>query len=278
MKRLLKSALWALLVLALSLPSFAADTLQVMQGGKILPQYLGINATGSIAWNNSTGALTYSAESGRLRRITVFTTNGTYEKSTWLKFVKGVLVAAGGSGAGAVSTTSGQCSVASAGSGAAYSFFHFNATELDVETVITIPQAVTGGTGANGTNGGAASFGTLVTVPGGKGGIISGASATIAAVNGVAGAVAGVGGYLNFMGESSGFTRAATTAGIVGPMMISNGGDSLFGGAGMGFWGSQGGIGRNPGAGGGGTVNYGAAGALVGGTSAGGICILEEYE
>ena len=272
MKRFLTTIL---AVLLLSTCAWSADTVQVMQGGKILPQYLGINATYPANWNATTGVLSDVSAGGKLRRTTVFTTNATYKKPTWLKFVKGFIMAPGGSGAGAVATNATQCAVGSGGCSGSISFFEFNATQLAAEETITIPQGVSGTSGAAGTTGGTASFGSLVTAPGGVGGLISTAQKWPNA-GGASGGAAGVGGYLNIAGNPSGFTRAVFDA--EGVLSLSNGANSYLGGGGIPGYAANGGGAAAKGAGGGGCGQGQNGAARTGGASGGGIMVLEEYE
>lgn len=276
MKRFLTSIL-ALLLLATCAWSADIPPVQVMEGGKILPQYLGINATDSLNWNSTTGVLKYSAESGRLRQITVFTTNGTYEKPSWLKFVIVKGVAGGGGGGGAAATSNTQAASASGGSAGGYFEKKIDAADLDANTTVTIGLGGSGATAGanNGLLGGTTSFGAHCTATGGGGGFGRSAVANTAAAFGVpnSGGTA-TGGDINIDGPTANPGMVVLTA-----SQFSVGSASVLSGTSNGVTNGNGNPGKNYGGGGGGGHNgANQATARAGGDGAPGIVIVEEYE
>lgn len=127
------------------------------------------------------GQLPVSKEGGRLRNIVYITESGNYEKPAWLKFVRVRGIGGGGQSGGTPST--GETSQGIGGGGASGSYFEkkIDASALAASETVTIGAGGTGAAaGANGSDGGATSFGAHATAPGGRGGYARAAIANTA--------------------------------------------------------------------------------------------------
>lgn len=266
-----------------------------LQGGELIA-----NGDAWVEWNTSIGGGSYillfctgAAEqvapatqsqhamplgqaTGRLLRSTTYS-GGTF---TWnigagTTAIRVRIQAPGGSGAGAPATAAGQVSVGSGGSGGASAEGFYTGGSVPSSATVTVPTGPTGGVGANGTAGSPASFGALISAPGGLGGLIAGPSSPpFFAVAVGSPAVATGGNVLNTTGGPGG----ATSASSVGNFSGGAGGSSPFGPGG-----AAPGIGANGvttsgyGGGGQGSAQNASGAALTGGRAAPAVCIVDEY-
>ncbi|WP_174822354.1 hypothetical protein [Pantoea sp. CCBC3-3-1] len=202
----------------------------------------------------------------------IFTTSGTYTPTPGTKVAEIEIIGAGGGGGGTGATSSSTAAVASGGnSGAAAKKRILN----PVITSVVIGIGGAGGIGDNpGSAGGASSFGTIISAPGGKGGLKVTLTSSSAVVSACAAATEiATGGDINFKSGQGSYGTIA----IVGSGWSGKGGDSIFGPGGGGVYKSDGISAVNPGAGGGGSHDESGGPARIGGKGANGICIIREY-
>ena len=185
--------------------------------------------------------------------VVVFTASGTYTRPSNLVDAIVELVGSGGGGGSNNATTTRS----SGGGAGGYSRRRMNAATIGASQTVTI-----GAGGGSDANGNTTSFGALLSATGGSGGTSSiAAGITYGGAGGT-----GSGGDYNMRGEPGG---NAVTSNF---QSAANGGNSYFGGAGLG--GSIGGAAlANSGSGGG-----GAAGSTGSGGSGGsGVVIITEF-
>lgn len=186
-------------------------------------------------------------------KVTVFTSNGTFNKDAAAKVVEVELVGSGGGGGGGVSAA---FSGGGGGGAGAYASERLLASALGAAETVTIGAA--GTAGAIGTNGGAGnttSFGALLSALGGGAGQTAG--------GGGAGGAQGSSGNINMAGGDG------------APASLS-GATTQFGGlGGASFYGSGGSTGRAGVAKGSG--GSGGSGNGAGGAGAAGFVIVREY-
>ena len=212
---------------------------------------------------------------GRLLAVRIFSSPGavTYTPTPGTGFVRVRMQAGGGAGGGAVVTNGSQVSVGVGGSGGSYGEAVITSGFAGV--TITTGAGGTPVSGGNGGAGGSSSFGSLLTVPGGVGGVfgpaatpspLAGQNPPTTAPTGASAAIRGEGGY-------GGVASSATVA------QGGRGGQSAFGVGGQlsspAFAGNPA---LNRGAGGGSAANVNSAAATFpGGAGGDGITIIEEY-
>lgn len=215
---------------------------------------------------------------GRLIARRVFTANGTYTPTAGTTKVIVTVVGGGGGGGGTFSTSASQNASGSGGGGGAEAIGVFTTGFSGV--TMTIGPAGVSAAGANGTDGGVTSFGTLLTAEGGKGGP-RGLAATSGNTSGSAGGITVTGtAIISKAGQDGG----AGTVYSIGTTLSGKGGDTNYGRGG-----SPGGTGSTAGSGTAGAngKDYGAGGAgaagaisnvaLSGGSGRPGVIIVEEY-
>lgn len=215
---------------------------------------------------------------GSLIRTTIYSTVGT---ATFAKLSAAARIevegsGGGGAGGGAYSTDSVSASVGSGAFSGACGAALFSAADVPATVTITIGAAGVGVTGGIGGNGGATSFGSLLTLPGGQGGTTlttpnprpegGGTPGTPSGANiwGSAGAPGGIG---------VAFKNGVSFGGFGGSTRYGPGGGSIApagGGAGA----PSGGFG----AGGGGAMNPPSVSTMqVGGRGETGFLVIKEY-
>ncbi|WNJ89180.1 hypothetical protein [Bosea sp. 685] len=214
---------------------------------------------------------------GSLLNIQIFKVAGsfTYTPTAGTKWIS--VQGAGAGAAGGGSQNTGGAGVSAGGGGSSGAVGTKVVTAGVVATAVTIGAAGVGSLGSVGGNGGATSFGALLTLPGGVGGNAGALTASIA-VSGavsVSGSPVGADYGSSGGGASPGLNLSSTSA------ISGNGGSSPFGSGGggtgaNGTYGSNGGNAGGNGAGGGGGVGINA-GATLGGPGTPGILIIHEY-
>lgn len=218
-----------------------------------------------------------AARRGTLLNVQVFATPGvfTYTPVAGTRQIEIEICAGGGGGAGARATAVSQTSVGAGGGAGGYS--RGIASTGFAGATVTVGAGGAAGLGAGagaGGNGGASSFGSLLSAAGGGGGGVLGPSgAPLYAVGGSGGA--GAGGFIN-SGGNSGMTHVAYSNNNA---FDGHGGASYFGAGGYrGGTGGNGSAGAAPGSGGGGSVvAENTAVARNGGAGAPGIVIIREF-
>lgn len=208
---------------------------------------------------------------------TVITSTGTYTPPANLVYALVEIAGGGGGGGGAINASSSQIALAGGGGGGGYSRRLLTAADIGASQTVTIGAGGTAGanTGANGGNGGASSFGALLSANGGQGGIGQSSSATSSITNGGPGGTASSGdvnipGQYGFGSFGVGIQGQAGAGGssqlsAITPTNAVN--DNAIAGS----------AGANYGGGGGGAGSSNAHGAVIGGVGAPGICIILEY-
>ncbi len=209
------------------------------------------NAAWITLWNLSTAPIaTVSTQ--------VFTTSGTYTAPAGLAYAHVRLVGGGGGGGGRY-TTSGPYTGAGGGAGG-YAEGLFTAAQIGASQSVTVPTAAgAGGDNVNGSDGGTASFGALLSATGGKGGVSGG--------TGGAGGF-GSGGDFSTYGNPGQRSVLVSTANLGGP-----GGGSLLGGGGNGGFNVTAATPAGYGGGGGGASN-----SAAGSNGSVGIIIITEFK
>jgi hypothetical protein len=225
------------------------------------------------------GNLTFKRNSVGLQRLLVFSTPGntTFTKASFPGLTRlRVRAVGGGGGASGAAADAGEGVARTGGGGGAYSESVLDATAIGASETITVGAGGAGGTGnVAGVDGGASSFGGLVTAPGGRGSTPTMASGTAQAiVPGGNQANAGTGQIALPGGNGGAALRISGTFVLPG-----HGGDA---GGGMGAGGAVNGNNLNGvdgsvyGGGGGGASS--ASGTVrIGGDGANGVVLVELY-
>ncbi|CAB5279527.1 putative exported phage protein [Burkholderia multivorans] len=226
------------------------------------------------AATQSQHAVPLGQATGRLLNIQVFQNAGTstYTPTPGTTAVYVRVQGGGGSGGGAPATGASQISIGSGGQAGAYAESWI--TSGFSGAAVTVGAGGAGIAGFGGNNGGASSFGSFVTAPGGGAGSSAGPTA-VPFATGVSGSSIATGGnVLNSTGAPGSPTVAiSTSVGIPGP-----GASSVFGGGGgSASVGSAGQSAGSFGAGGGGCMQTPSGAALAGGNGKPGIVIVYEY-
>lgn len=214
------------------------------------------------------------AGGGRLKSFQVFETVGS---STWTKpaGIRNVLAYAVGGGGGGGGATGAASNTAVGGGGGAGSVAValLDVTGTSSETVTVGNGGAGGAAGSGGSTGGASSFGAFLSAGGGTGGTGHTAGTAAAFVLGGAGGTA-TGGNINLTGAPG--LHATRTSGTVA--ISGNGAASHFGGGGQGRTASAVGLnGTAHGSGASGAATNSAT-ARAGGTGAGGLVWVWEFE
>lgn len=212
--------------------------------------------------------------------IQTFTSTGTYTPTSGMKYCIIEVVGGGGGGGGTTTTIAGQVSCAGGGGGGGYARKVVSATTVGLNQAVTIGAAGTAGAagGGNGGSGGTTSVGSLCVASGGSGGF--GGPAVAQNFASTFGGSPGIGttGDLLTRGQYGG-------NGVAGLTFASNGGfggDSYFGGGGLGATTSGGPVAGDPGSNHGGGGGAGATGSggqtqAAGAAGAKGVVIITEY-
>jgi len=254
----------------------------------VLAQFISDSASVDVLDNGTPATILANLKSsmtaltpGRLLNVQVFTSSGTYTKTTGTKKVRVKALGGGGAGGGTEVTSSSQIAAAWGGNSGAYA----ESTMIDVSAIasvaVTIGSAGAPVSGAAGGAGGQSTFGTYLIAPGGAGGFIGQAGAGISA---------GVDMDAGSVPSGSGLAFGTPASAGVGPLSLSatvgqstlksgRGADSKLGVGGGGIRESN--VAKSAfgyGAGGGGSaVGPSASVTTAGGNGTSGIIIVEEY-
>lgn len=218
------------------------------------------------------------APAGGLRQIIYYTSSGTFEKASypWLRAIRVRVQAGGGGGAGTQATGGSQVQASGAGGGGAYAE-SFITNIAGLPSSIAVTRGAGGGSAANtaGSNGGASSFGSLVSANGGFGGAVMDNLTINDSRGGVPPQTVGVGDLI-IPGRGAEPNR---NGGKVGVQSQIKGGDSFLGAGGQSrvSFSDPGQPGALYGGGGSGAANGEFASARSGGAGANGIVIVELY-
>lgn len=156
---------------------------------------------------------------GRLLNMQIFTSSGTYTPSLGTGSVLVEVQGAGGAGSGVPATSGSQTAIGSGGGSGAYAMKRLFSGFAGV--TVTVGAGGSSPVSGTGNNGGASSFGGLVSALGGAGGVfgISSASTYVAAPG--AGGASGISGDLNLPGTPGGFGLTANSVGVVPAQALS---------------------------------------------------------
>jgi hypothetical protein len=198
---------------------------------------------------NGSGTLSFAAV-GASVDYQEFTSSGTFTKASGVNYIYVEAIGAGGSGASGNYSGDG----AQGGGGGAFVSGLFRASEVGATETVTIGAGGTSVTAGSGNNGGATSFGSLLTAKGGLGGLKNN--------------VSGRGTPYRIGGDTSGFTIDNTSMAVapsyagLGGLASYKGGDTIYGGGGGGGAKTTSNVGGSSVFGGsGGTSGIGAAGS-----------------
>lgn len=261
-----------------------ASTLNVNGLGDVAIQQRGAALTGAELIGGTIAEFVYdgtafeylSAARGRLLNVQVFGTPGTspYTPTPGTNAIDVLVQAAGGAGGGAYLEGAGGVSLGAPGGGGAAARSYFSESSF-AGIDITVGAGGSGVNGADGNSGGTSSFGSLITCPGGAGGLVVASSTVPIGEGNTSTALPSGGNLFNIKGSNGSWTVAfSLDVGLPG-----SGGGGVFGtGPSASGQGANGGDATPPGAGGGGTMNpQSSAAALTGGAGANGLIIIMEY-
>lgn len=255
-----------------------ASKFVVLNNGNV--QIANLNAASCDVKADATGLLSCGTDATTdAFTVNTYTSNGTWNAPSGIKFAQVIVTGAGGGGGGARTTDTAAEAAAGAGGAGGTSIEMLSAATLGSSQSITIGTAGSAGanTGTSGGAGGGSSFGSLTTANGGSGGTgLSTGSSTGA--NGGAGGAATATGDVNIEGGDGDDGGALAEYTIGG-----SGGSSYWGGGGAG--GRSGGNAADPGSAG---VAYGSGGGgaatedltnqgAVGGSGASGVVVVMSY-
>lgn len=206
----------------------------------------------------------------------VFTSNGTYTPTTNMKYCIIEVVGGGGGSGGRATTPAGEGSAAGGGGAGGYARGTFSAATIGVSKAVTVGAAGAAGTAGanNGGTGGTTSVDVLLTATGGTGGTgaTSVATASYASFSGGSGG-SGTGGDFQATGGAGGSAMNIAFQLNIGGF----GGNSFFGGGGLGSDGSDGVAGTSYGGGGSGPAKGENTTQQAGKAGGAGIVIVTEY-
>ncbi|QDH45625.1 hypothetical protein AAM22_gp50 [Pantoea phage vB_PagM_AAM22] len=220
-----------------------------------------------------------SAMPGRLIKITVFTENGTFTAQNTTKKIRVRGVGTGGTGAGSAAVSSANVSCLSGGASAGWAEAIYESAFSSIPVTVGMQGAKGYG---NGGPGGQSSFGSLMVIPGGSGGVAnSRAASEIYYENGGVDADIPVisGQSSGYVVRGSGGERGKVLSGF---SSSGKGGDTPYGPGGKGRAATSGASfpgfdGNGYGSGGGGAAAASSSSQVYGGFGMRGIFIVEEY-
>ncbi|WP_050856120.1 glycine-rich domain-containing protein [Komagataeibacter medellinensis] len=224
---------------------------------------------------------------GRLLNVQKFATPGsaTYTPTAGTKTIEVLVQGGGAAGGSCAATASNEIAMGAAGGAGAFAFARYAISSLDVSSgvPITVGGYGTASAGNAGGNGGASSFGSYCTAPGGIGGFYGTANVSASNIfsgsSGRSATPSGSGILVSEIGESGGpcIATGVVTGNAIGVMA---GGRSRFGSGGPPMSGGSG----SPGS----AQNFGAGGSgaccgpnnttgVVAGNGGGGLILIREY-
>lgn len=212
--------------------------------------------------------------------VQVFTSSGTYTKDAGTQSIIVEVVGQGGGGGGCPSTTSTQNCIGGSGQGGAYARVYYTGS-FSPETVTINTTGAGGAAGANpGVAGGSASFGSLVSCPGGGNGAAGSAfTATSPSITGPAtlSGACTISGGTTIVSTVGQYPQISYALGVLGLNLSGIGGGSPLGAGGNANAGTGAGTtgGGRGAAGSGGVSSNGVAQA--GGNPSGGAVIVYEF-
>lgn len=206
----------------------------------------------------------------------VFSANGTYTPTAGMQFCVVEIVSGGGGGGGSVGSVA-DFAAGAGGCGGGYSRKVFDAATIGASQAVTIGAGGAGGAAGNniGVDGGATTFGALMTASGGPGGPAQTAQ-TADAIN-INTSSGGVGGTAAIALNTRGYTGMAGIVLHAASIATSGqGGNSIWGG---------GGVSVSAGNDGEAAVGFGAGGSggasnttdQAGGAGTDGFCVVTEF-
>lgn len=216
--------------------------------------------------------------SGRLISIKKITATAVYTPSTGLSFAVVKIVSGGAAGGSVPAQTSTTVGAASGGSSGSVAEVLLTAAQIGSSQTVTIGKGGTPVAGAAGNPGGASTFGSLISCPGGLGGLANSGISTATAYTATATPAqqaeptvsTGIS-LLSLAPSTGGFGECHTTTAIGG-----KGGNSPYGIGGR-ESGSAGNAASGKGAGGGGSAVAASGAATTGGAGTDGYCLIYEY-
>lgn len=244
-----------------------ANTLSMLAGEQL------ILVTNGASWYTTT----YSQTAGRLLRVQVFDTPGTftYTPTPGMGTVNIKAQGAGAPGAGLTTPSAGNVSMGAPGGAGSFAEGLFTAAQIGASKTVVVGATGTVGLGVSATNGGSTSVGGLISAPGGIGG---------GALNNVV--PGGMNGNGGLAGTPSGANISKAIGNNTSPSfsisaslaIAGAGGRSLFGEGGSPPTINGGPVAAvNFGAGGSGCVAGSGGASVTGALGGGGIAILTEY-
>lgn len=235
---------------------------------------IGPSTSGFVLTSNGASAFpsfqAVPGQAGRLLNVQAFTSSGTYTPTSGATKALVIVQSPGGGGGGCSATAAGQVCQASGGSGGSYAEAWW--TSLSSQTV-TIGTTGSGGAAGNnnGATGGTTSLGTIVSCPGGVGGV---GSAGVAPPSGQSGAASPSGctvtGATTLVNKPGGVAPPAPSQ-STSVYFASQGGSAMLGSG-------TGGTGVGFGAGGAGAAIGPSAAAAAGSNAAAGEAFVFEYQ
>ena len=243
---------------AIKLPNITA-----LIGGELIA-----NMMANFEYDGTYFQLTNSNAVVRNVKYQYITSSGTYTPSAGIIEAE-VEIVGGGGGSGYINGGGGLYLASGGGGAGGYAKKKFTAAQIGASQTVTIGAGGAGGTSGPqvGGNGGASSFGVLISATGGAGGSPGPNATNSTAQGGIGGS--GSGGDINLNGDAGGYGLAGAGVGA-GQALLGYGGRSMLSSN------TQTGAGNNYGGGAAGVASLVGA-ATNGNAGASGICIVKEY-
>lgn len=259
----------------------ASPTAPATPNSALLLATVEVAASVSAITNSDINDQRYEAPTrGQLVETVSFSASGSFAKGDypWLERVKARVWGGGGGGGGATLTGAGSISGGGGGGGGAYAEGFIHESDLSSSETVTVGAGGSGGTAANGSDGGTSSFGSHAVADSGKGGITVIATHPHGTRGGSGGDIASCTGDIKLSGSNGGHIWSTSVARV---FTGSGGASGVGGGGGLGTITSSGLTGSNgdvPGGGGAGAGNAESQGTnKAGGDGGAGLVVLELY-